>query len=177
MRLNMASDQEREYLRKMKDVILFRYLDDSMLEEVLRVSEVATYEPEIRIISEGEEDPYLYVVLSGSVTISVREQAGKEVYISTIGEGDVFGEAGMLVKLKRTANVSTVTDTVLLKLHRQEFIRFIQSQPAAGIKMLLIIIYSLLRKLREANQELAFERKTHFNQEDVDSFIDDIMKG
>ena len=173
----MLSDQEREYLRRMKDVILFRYLDEPMLEEILRISEVAQYEPESRIIAEGEEDPYLYVVLSGSVTVSVREQSGKDVYISTIGEGDVFGEAGMFVKSKRTANVFTVTDTDLLKLHRREFIRFIKAQPAAGIKMLMIIIYSLLRKLREANQELAFERKTHFNQEDVDSLIDEIMKG
>jgi len=173
----MLSDQEREHLRKMKDVILFRYLDESMLEEILRISEVVQYEPESKIIAEGDEDPYLYVVLSGSVTVSVREQSGKDVYISTIGEGDVFGEAGMFVKSKRTANVFTVTDTVLLRLHRQEFIRFIKAQPAAGIKMLMIIIYSLLRKLREANQELAFERKTHFNQEDVDSLIDEIMRG
>ena len=171
----MASEQEREHLRTMRDVILFHYLDESMLEDILRVSEVTEYGPESRIIAEGEEDPHLYVVLSGSVTVSVREQSGKDVYISTIGEGDVFGEAGMFVKSKRTANVFTVTDTVLLKLHRQEFIRFIKNQPAAGIKMLMIIIYSLLRKLREANQELAFERKAHFSQEDVDSFIDDIM--
>ena len=173
----MASDQEREYLRKMKDVILFRYLDERMLEKILRISEIVTYEPESKIIEEGEEDPYLFVVLSGSVTVSVREQSGKDVYICTIGEGDVFGEAGMFVKSARTANVSTVTDTVVLKLHRQEFIRFIKIQPAAGIKMLMIIIFSLLRKLRETNQELAFERKTHFNQEDVDSFIDEIMRG
>ncbi|MBU8912586.1 MAG: cyclic nucleotide-binding domain-containing protein [Spirochaetales bacterium] len=160
----------------MKDVILFRYLDEPMLEEILRISEVEQFEPESKVIAEGEEDSCLYVVLAGSVTVSVREQSGKDVYICTLGEGDVFGEAGMFVKSKRTASVSTVIETVLLKLSRQEFIRFIKSQPAAGIKMLMIIIYSLLRKLREANQELAFERKTHFDQEDVDSFIDEIMR-
>ncbi len=173
----MASDQDREYVRRMKNVILFRYLDESMLEEILRISEVTKHEPEKKIIAEGEVDPYLYAVLSGSVTVSVPEQSGKEVYICTIGDGDVFGEAGMFLKTKRTANVSTVTETVLLKLHRQEFIRFIKNQPAAGIKMLMIIIYSLLQKLREANQEIAFERKTHIDQEDVDSLIDEIMKG
>ncbi|MCK4514579.1 MAG: cyclic nucleotide-binding domain-containing protein, partial [Spirochaetaceae bacterium] len=74
----MASEQEREHLRTMRDVILFHYLDESMLEDILRVSEVTEYGPESRIIAEGEEDPHLYVVLSGSVTVSVREQSGKD---------------------------------------------------------------------------------------------------
>ena len=55
---------------------------------------------------------------------------------------------------KRTANVSTVSESILL---------------------LMIIIYSLLRKLLDANQELAFERKEDLDQDDIDSFIDGIL--
>ena len=163
------------YLEKMQGVVLFRYLDGKMLEEVLRLSEIVTLGAKTQIITEGEVDPHLYVVLNGSVTVSVREGSGKEVYISTIGGGDVFGEAGIFPKSKRTANVSSVTDSVLLKIHREKLIGFIKSRPSAGIKMLMIIIYSLLRKLREANQELAFERKDDIDQDDIDSFIDGML--
>ena len=37
--------------------------------------------------------------------------------------------------------------------------------------MLMIIIYSLLKKLRDANQELAFERKSDIDQNDIDSLV------
>lgn len=172
----MTSDQEREYVRKMKGAFLFRYLDELMLKKILHLSELVSFEPESTVITEGDEGSHLYVVLSGSVSVTVHEKDGKDVYICTLGEGDVFGEAGMFVKSKRTASVHTDIESVLLKLHRQEFIRFIKTQPAAGIKMLMIIIYSLLRKLRDANQEIAFERKTDFDQDDVNSLIDSIMK-
>ena len=38
------------------------------------------------------------------------------------------------------------------------------------------IIYGMLRKLREANQELAFERRDDFKQDDIDSLIKE-MRG
>lgn len=171
----MDPAKRAEYLRRMKDVILFRYLDEKMLEGILEISGIESYDEQSRIIQEGETDPHFYVVLEGSVTVSVQEPSGEDVYICTIGEGDVFGEAGIFLKSKRTANVTAVSESVLLKLHRERFLEFIKNQPAAGIRMLMIIIYSLLRKLREANQELAFERKADLNQDDIDSFIDGIL--
>ncbi len=42
--------------------------------------------------------------------------------------------------------------------------------------MLLIIIYGLLRKLRESNQELAFERKSVIAQDDIDDIVESFMK-
>jgi CRP/FNR family cyclic AMP-dependent transcriptional regulator len=41
----------------------------------------------------------------------------------------------------------------------------------------MVIIYGLLRKLREANQELAFERKSDVGQDDIDDLVADFMKG
>ena len=35
----------------------------------------------------------------------------------------------------------------------------------------MLIIYSLLRKLRAANQELAFERRADIHQDDVDALV------
>jgi hypothetical protein len=35
----------------------------------------------------------------------------------------------------------------------------------------MVVIYSLLNKLRDANQELAFERRVDVGQADVDSIV------
>jgi len=53
----------------------------------------------VYLISEGEVSSYLYTVLEGNVNVLVKEQTGKEVYIGVIGEGDIFGEAGILSPL------------------------------------------------------------------------------
>jgi CRP/FNR family cyclic AMP-dependent transcriptional regulator len=43
------------------------------------------------------------------------------------------------------------------------------------MKMLMLIIYSLIKKLRDANQEIAFERKSDISQEDIDTIISDFV--
>jgi len=172
----MDESKRQSLIELMKPVILFKYLDDEMLDEVLGISEVVQLEGKQRIIEQGDIDPHLYVVLTGSVSVSVSESSGQDVYVAAIGAGDVFGEAGMFIKSRRTANITTMSDSTLLRIHRQKFIQFVKQRPSAGIKMLMIIIFSLLRKLKESNTELAFERKAQLDQDDIDSLIDGFMK-
>jgi hypothetical protein len=61
-------------------------------------------------------------------------------------------------------------------MHRKEMLSFIKDNPQAGNKILMLLICSLLRKLREANQELAFEKQSVIDWEDIDSLVQDFMK-
>ncbi len=172
----MGTDQSDYYLERLKKVMIFRYLDDDALKEILKIADVINYKKDDRIISEGELSQYLYAVLDGSVNVYVRQSDNKEVFLSTLDAGDVFGEAGMFLKVKRTANVVSVENSAVLRIDRKDLFGFFAEKSQSGIKMLMIIIYSLLKKLRESNQELAFERKSNLAQEDVDRLIDDLSK-
>lgn len=160
---------------KLRKIMLFQYLSDEEIEAVVKLAEVQTYDEGERIISEGDVSQYMYAVLDGTVSVLVRERSGKDIYVSAIGEGDIFGEAGIFLKVKRTANVVSTDQATVLALHRNSFLSFIKAHHAAGMKMLMIIVYSLLRKLRESNQELAFERKSTIAQDDIDSMVEDLM--
>ncbi len=172
----MDDQQQDYYISKMKKIMTFRYLNNEALHEILRISNILNYQENDRIISEGEVSPYFFAVLEGCVNISVKEAEGKEVFICTIGEGEVFGEAGIFLTVKRTANVVSTESTTILRIHRKDLLDFIKKRPTAGIKFLMIIIYSLLKKLRDANQELAFERKSDIVQEDIDSIVENLME-
>ncbi len=172
----MAKRNEDSIHAQLRKSMLFKYLDDAVLKQLLAVADIVHYKADDRIISEGEISSYLYTVLEGTVNVLVKERTGKEVYIGVIGEGDIFGEAGIFLSVKRTANIVSSNNTVLLRLSRDALLEFIHKYPGAGVKMLLIIIYSLLRKLRESNQELAFERKSEIGQEDIDDIVEQFMK-
>ena len=172
----MAKGNEDSIHTQLRKSMLFKYLDDAALKEVLAVADIVHYKADDRIISEGEVSSYLYTVLDGTVNVLVKEQSGKEVYVGILGEGDVFGEAGIFLSVKRTANIVSSENTVLLRITRDALLEFIHKFPGAGVKMLLIIIYGLLRKLRESNQELAFERKSVMGQDDIDDIVESFMK-
>lgn len=166
---------ESSYIEKMRKNIVFKFLSDSELNEMLSLSDIIHQKADDRIISEGDVSPYLYAVLDGCVNVLVTEKNGKEVFINAIGESDIFGEAGIFLAVKRTANISCAQSTTLLRVHRKALLEFIQNHSGTGVKMLLIIIYSLLRKLRDSNQELAFERKDSVDQDDIDSIVEGFL--
>ena len=170
----MSGDGNGSYVSSMKGVVTFKYFSEEAIRDLLSKSEVLGFAEGDTIIREGEKSPYFFAVLEGTVNVTVHDGA-KEVFISAIGKGDVFGEAGIFLSVKRTANVASAAKTTLVRIHRDSLLRFIKERPSEGVKFLMIIIYSLLKKLRDANQELAFERKSDVQQDDIDSMVRSIM--
>lgn len=173
MYIDNNSDQYRDSI---KDILLFKFLSEREVEDLLRMCEVQVFEEGERIVQQGEIEQAFYGVINGSVEVAVEEGRKKNVYICTIGSGEVFGEAGMFMKVKRTANVSSLSQTTLLHITRGDFIQFIKKYPTTGNKILMVTVYSLLKKLRAANQELAFERQFDIEQDDVDSIVDEFLQ-
>ncbi|MBB6478570.1 cyclic nucleotide-binding domain-containing protein [Spirochaeta isovalerica] len=164
-----------ELKSKIEQILTFRFLTTEELDELIKVSSFQYYGTDEKIIVQGEVNQAIYAIISGNVKVTVREREETEAYISTIGSGEVFGEAGIFTEVKRTANVTCTEETLLLEISRKGLIDFIRNHPRAGNKILMLIIYSLLKKLREVNRELAYERKADADQDDIDSIIRNFM--
>ncbi len=164
------------YTSALKELIIFKYLKESDLKKILHLGKIVRFDAGEKIISKGEISPHLYAVLGGTVHVMVPQERSKDVFISSIGKGDVFGEAGIFLKVKRTAHVVSADEVTVFQIHREQIINYIKTNPEAGIKILMLIIYSLLKKLKEANLEIAFERKADIKQSDIDSMVEEIMQ-
>ncbi len=173
--VGMETAEAREVYGYLKGTPLFTYFEEKSMMDLLQNSRLIRCDTEQRVIQEGEVVPEFYLVARGSVDVTVSE-GDREVFISTIGEGEFFGEAGLFARVRRTANVVASDGTVLVAVNRAFFLSFLQKRPKAGIQFLMLIIYSLLKKLRTVNQELAFERKFDIDQEDIDDIIRGILE-
>lgn len=170
-----ALDKDETWREAVKNIMTFKYLTDPELDQLVATGTVIRYERNEPIVNEGELDHHFFGVLSGTVSVSVTEPSGKDVFICALGEGEVFGEAGFFLRIRRTASVVARDRAVVFRLERAELASFIRGFPAAGNKILLITIYGLLKKLRAANQELAFERKADLEQDDIDDLVGDLL--
>ena len=160
---------------KIKKILTFRFLSEHELESLIKISTVEQFKTDEKVINQGDINQSFYAIIEGTVRVTVQEKDRPEAYICTIGDGEIFGEAGMFMEVKRTANVICSTDTILLAISRTAMIKFIKDNPRSGNKILMLIVYSLLKKLREVNQELAYERKSDADQDDIDSIIANFM--
>ncbi|MGE5557147.1 MAG: cyclic nucleotide-binding domain-containing protein [Bacillota bacterium] len=177
----MRKLQVEEYfnlLSELGSVSFFHYLSEEEKKQLLGVCEILSYDKDERIVKQGEIGTCLYAVLSGTLSVTIVDMCGKEIFLSTIKKGEFFGEAGIFYNLQRTANVFPATDTAgILRIERKALFEFIQKRPSAGVKILILFIRGLLDKLSESNKELAGLRGgSVLSQNQIDRLIDEIME-
>jgi len=83
------------------------------------------------IMNEGEGGVFMYVVLEGRVSISIK---GKVV--DRIGPGGVFGEMALVDQSPRAATATAEADSELLSINRNDFLNLVKSNPVFAVSLL-----------------------------------------
>ncbi len=130
------------------------------LAKLLRLSKIREYEDGEIIIREGDNDPWLYFLLSGQLVI---KKQGVEIgRITQVGE--IFGEMRIIDSLTRSASVYAVGKTLCLCVDTSAKGRLTSSSERDERLDFLLLLYRIFAeymsiRLRATNDEL-FRAKT-----------------
>jgi CRP-like cAMP-binding protein len=92
-----------------------------------------------KLIEQGQVGEAFYVIKSGQVKVTVKNQDGKERMVATLGEGDVFGEISLLEGIPCTAAVEVITkEAEVLKMAKVDFIKLSKEIPSFTFHLLEI---------------------------------------
>jgi MFS family permease len=111
-------------LRALRAVPMFSPLSAPVLEQLASGSEHVSAAADETIVSEGEVGQRFFVILSGTVRVSVGGQP-----VRTEGPGEWFGEIALLRDTPRTATVRAADPVELLAIDRLPFIEALTGQP------------------------------------------------
>lgn len=122
---------------------LFSQLDEDERESLLPRFQTRLVRKGESILSEGEANDTLYVVVSGSVDVDAEGEI-----LASLGTGAVVGEMSLISRNPASANVTATTDAVLLCLGRDDFNELAVSHPS-----LLSETYKLLTAREKSRQD------------------------
>jgi len=100
------------------------------------------------LFRQGDSGDALYVVLTGRLRVVVEPIAGAPHTVAEIGRGESVGEMALLTGDPRSATVSAVRDSRLVRLSRAAFERIVQQCPGA----MLLVTRRLVRRLQQMNR-------------------------
>ncbi len=131
-----------ERVAVLQRVELFSAVPGHMLVAVARLLEEVSFEPGTTIIERGAVEDWLYVVAEGRVRIHIGDRT-----LGEAGKGDVVGEFAVLASAPRSASVTAIEPSLLLRLRRGPFEELLDDRPeiARGV------IATLVRLLQAAN--------------------------
>ena len=111
---------------------------------------IESFEPGEIVIKEGTKGTSAFIVLSGAVEV-LKRSGDRDILMAALGEGQVFGEMGLIEDHPRSATVKAMTELRLRVISREGFNELLQKKPS----VLIPIIKSLFERLRQASERLA----------------------
>ncbi len=81
------------------------------------------------LFEQGDEGDALYAILSGSMEFSILSVSGRKLSLDMMGAGAVFGEIALFDPGCRTATVTALSDSRLLRVRNADVLRHVQSHP------------------------------------------------
>lgn len=111
----MARGIPSNVIRHFQAVPLFRAVSKKGLRSIVSTAAEIDVAAGKVLVQEGRFDRDLFVIIEGTADVT---QRGKR--ISTLGEGDFFGEMALLRRAARTATVTARTDMTVMVLGSRE---------------------------------------------------------
>ena len=118
----------------LKRAALFAQLSDHELDQVIATSRQRDFAAGATIVREGDPGARgFYLILTGGAIVK-----RGDVTLSTLGEGDYFGEMALLLAdTPRTADVTADGDTTCLVMTQWDFKALLTSHPDISTKVML----------------------------------------
>lgn len=103
------------------------------------------------LFREGDDGDQMYLIKSGKIRIVKEMSKGEEKTLAVLEAGAIFGEMAVLDKRPRSASAIAETDTELIIVNRDVFLRKINENP-----FIKYVISTLTERLRKTDDMLKY---------------------
>lgn len=131
-------------------VPIFSELGNDALEKIEKIGSRKTYAKNEVILMEEDAGTALFVIVNGKVKVSRASGDGREVILTILGESDFFGEMAILDGLTRSATVTSIDESELFIIQRNDFLNLLYDHPEVSVALL----QELTRRLRNADMKI-----------------------
>lgn len=149
-------------LEALRSVPLFASLDDEAARELRRLLSDKTVPRNTRLFRQGDQGNAMYLIESGRVRISIRDDDDEEVILAELAQGDFFGEMSIIDGRQRSADANVIEDAQLAILSRDAFLSFVRTNPDVALEMLS----ALTDRLRRTDELLRSRVSRNANEEE-----------
>ena len=158
----MSNPASQMTLEALRSVPLFASLDDEAAAELRRLLSEKVVPQNTRLFNQGDQGDAMYLIESGRVRISIRDEDKQELTLAELAQGDFFGEMSLIDGRQRSADARVLEDARLAVLSRDAFLSFVRTNPDVALEMLS----ALTDRLRRTDELLRSRVSRNANEEE-----------
>ena len=137
----------------LSSIAFFEGLPEQLLWHLSRAGELTNYAPDDLLFAAGDQRQALWVLLSGNIAIESPHD-GIPIRISTLGAGDVVGEAILLNETIHSTNGRAMVATRALRFTREALEPLLKERPALYAGLVARAARAIRDRLRQADASI-----------------------
>ena len=131
---------ENEYIKLLHATEIFSSLSQEKLCELYNTLEEINLNIGETLFKQGSPSDALYIVISGTLMVSLTLPSGGTQIIGVVHRGQTVGEAGLLSTQPRQMTIEALQNTKLLKLSKESFERVLKDEISPLIHIISLIV-------------------------------------
>jgi len=126
--VEIGAESNQDWMTRILQSEAFIKIPPSMIQSLLIKMETVPVKAGDVIIRQGDSGDYFYTVHEGRCAVTRQDSPdGDEQLLAELREGDSFGEDALVSDAKRNATVSMLTDGLLMRLAKEDFIELLKN--------------------------------------------------
>ena len=118
---------EVDWMTRILQSELFSKIPTANIHALFAMLEPVEFKAGDKVVTQGEPGEHYYIISEGSCQVSRKPSSGdKDINLAVLKAGDSFGEEALIAETTRNANVSMITDGILMRLSKDTFIDLIK---------------------------------------------------
>lgn len=139
---------------------MFADLDEASATRLCELAHLAEVPRRTRLVEAGSEPDGTFLLVAGKVKVFLADEDGREVILSTLKAGEVFGEMSLIDDMPRSAHVETLEHCTLARISKRDFLACMETSS----QLVLAVLRNLATRLRVADAQI--ERLALFSVEE-----------
>jgi CRP/FNR family transcriptional regulator, cyclic AMP receptor protein len=136
--------REHDPLRLVASIPLFASLEPADRGLVAGLLRVKRYAPRQTVVWEGQPGGALFLALSGFFkAVTSASTDGKEMLLSIMGPGEVFGELSVLDGQPRSASIVALQASELASIERESLLELLKTSPRLAVGLIEVLAQRL----------------------------------
>lgn len=138
---------------QLEDVGPLPSINDPTIEWFLSHCHIHRYPAKHTLINSGEPAESLFYLIGGSVSVFIKDEEGREMLLTNLGQGEFVGEMGLFEEkpLNRTAWVRTRGNCEVAEISYKKFKQLVHINP----DILMYLSAQMARRLRMTSRQVS----------------------
>ena len=146
-------------INKLREVEIFRMFahDDDIIKKIADLCSPRSVKKGQSIIEEGDVGDELFIIIRGNIDILKKTLQNEKYTVTTLNSEKKsihVGELALIDNDRRSATVIARSDCDCLVIHRDDFIKFGDENPAVGLAITRVIASQISSMLRKATGDV-----------------------